>query len=356
MKRWATAVLISFGLVAGLLATPSGAEVGEDGWDRRVVPPAERAQMLVGDFGGDDASDVLFYRPGPDRDTIWYGQAGGRGISSIVQRSLNITGRYQPIVGDFAGDDGDEILWYAAGSTQDYLWTSTPGTYTFGAKSRPRSVNGDFTWAVLRDERGGKDDVAWIANGDARDYIWHFRDDGSGWPLNVTVSAQGPYELVSGDFDGNGYDDLVLHAPGAKRDELWRSAPQGTVSRTIFQLNRSFDLITIRQSGGDDLLLRPGGPGVIYDLVWEHGAPPFQSSTVVPRYPEGRPTDGISFDTGRVLLTGGWKADYFLRYTNHAELEPLGAAASGPAGAGDFDLDGHQDILLHGAIWYAPAA
>ena len=281
----------------------------------------------------------------------------------MVKRVVGLSGVYQPIVGDFAGADGyDEILWYAPGATQDYLWRSIPGDYSFGHRSEPRSVSGDFTWAVLQDNRGGKDDIAWIAKGDARDNIWHFNDNGNGWPANTTVSAQGLYELTAGDYDGNGYDDLFLHAPGPKRDELWRSSPQGTVSRTILQLNRPFDLITIRQSGGDDLMLRPRGDADAYDQVWEHGSPPFSTGrTVVPTYPDGRPSDAISFGNGRVLLWDADTSEYFLRYTNHGELDPIAVDQTVQTPfAGDFDADGNLDILWAGpsgggsSFWYAP--
>ncbi|WP_421119379.1 hypothetical protein ACE2AJ_18790 [Aquihabitans daechungensis] len=363
MRRWATAVLVTFGLVAALATAPAGARVDEDGWDLRAIPIVRSAEPIVGNFGGDAAADVLWYRPGAAADTLWYGRSGKRGRSNMVARTIGVSGDYQPIVGDFAGADGyDEILWYAPGATQDYLWRSVPGDYGFGSRSQLLLVNGDFTWAVLQDHRGGKDDIAWVAKGDARDFIWHFDDDGSGRPLNTTVSALGPYELVAGDYDGNGYDDLVLHAPGPKRDELWRSSPQGTVSRTVFELNRAFDLVTIRQSGGDDLLLRPRGDAV-YDQVWEHGSPPFSSGrTVVPKYPDGRPSDAVGFDNGRVLLHDADTSEYFLRYTNHGELDPIATDWTDQTPLpGDFDADGNLDVLWanpdrsNAAFWYAPA-
>jgi hypothetical protein len=355
----ATAVAFVVSLVAGLAAVPSAAEVGTDGWDRRPFRVTGEAQPIVGNFGGDEAADVLWYRPGSATDAIWYGKVGARGQSRMVKRTVRVSGDYQPIVGDFEGADGyDEILWYAPGSTRDYLWTSLPDTYDFGVRSHLRPIGGDFTWAVLHDFRGGKDDIAWIARGDARDYIWHFKDDGSGFPLNVTVSAPASDELVAGDYDGNGYDDLVLHRPGPQPDELWRSSPQGTVSRTIFELERSFDLVTIRQEGGDDLLLRPRAAGTIYDIVWEHGSPPFAASTVIPKYPQGRPSGAITFDAGRALLYGRTTADYLLRYTNHGELQAFSEQLplTDPH-AGDFDGDGQLDIVWsRSSFWYAPAA
>lgn len=356
MARRTAAALLTLGLALGAAATPAPAAVGSDGWDRRAFPALTGAQAVVGNFGGDEAEDVLWYRPGAGSDVIWFGREGVRGQSRMVKRAVSVSGTYQPVVGDFSGDGYDEILWYAPGRAQDHLWKSVAGDFGFGTRSQPLSVSGDFTWAVLEDHRGGKDDIAWIAKGDARDYIWHFADDGSGWPLNKTVSAAGPYELVAGDFDGNGYDDLVLHAPGPKRDELWRSSPQGTVSRTLFQLNRAFDLVTIRQSGGDDLLLRPRDPAAIYDLVWEHGSPPFQASTVVPKYLQGRPTDAISFDRGRALLWGPGSSDQLLRYTNHAELEPFSEQLPvDGARAGDFDGDGNLDVVWRTQLWYGPS-
>lgn len=68
-----------------------------------------------------------------------------------------MNGTYTPIVGDFGGDELDDIFWYGPGTKPDVLWISI-ASHTF--ESKPVTVNGTFTPEVL-DDTLGKDDIVY---------------------------------------------------------------------------------------------------------------------------------------------------------------------------------------------------
>ena len=350
-------------LVATLLPGTAGATVDSDGWDRRGLPVGDGAQVLVGNFGGDEADDLLIYRPGPGADAIWYGREGVRGTSRWVKRPLDIRGTYQPIVGDFVGGSRPDILWYAPGAARDYLWPSTNTWDALGGDRQKVLVNGRYRWAVLHDHRGGKDDIAWVGLGDEHDYVWHYDDSGNGSHFDKTVSADGAYELTAGDFDGNGYDDLFLYAPGPKHDEIWRSSTVGTVSRTTLLLNNRYRLAPITRPGPDDLLLISATGG--HSTLWRGGSKPFSSAVGLGTYADN-PTP-TPFGTEHALLYGPQAQELrFLDTSTTVGDEAL--SAEGPdqtdqvPAIGDFDHDGNLDIAWYSpgsstdSIWYAPSA
>ncbi len=76
-------------------------------------------EPIPGDFDGDDHGDVFWYAPGAAPDYLWFGSAT-RGSFASVATSMN--GTYQPIPGDFDGAAGDDVLWYQPGAGLDTFW------------------------------------------------------------------------------------------------------------------------------------------------------------------------------------------------------------------------------------------
>lgn len=111
---------------------------------------------------------ILFFGPGAKPDAFWRGKAGAL-FTSVALRDVNLAGRLtsypldsvlisgkkidetvfyddgtsadwydlnttrkmgdeRPIVGDFDGDGGYDILWYAGGSAPDQLWYLAPSS------------------------------------------------------------------------------------------------------------------------------------------------------------------------------------------------------------------------------------
>src|SRR5690349_14431435 len=129
MSRRLAACAVALIMVGGLLATtPASATIdNEYGWDYQALSINGSYQMLRGQFAGDGATDVIFYGPGSAPDSLWIGKTGVKGTNGFTKVNLSIGGTYVPVVGDFGGDDYDDVLFYGRGSVSDSLWISVEG-------------------------------------------------------------------------------------------------------------------------------------------------------------------------------------------------------------------------------------
>ena len=137
MVRRLAAVAFAAALALGLLApTPASASVDTDyGWDYQALSINGSYQMLRGQFAGDAATDILFYGPGSAPDSLWIGKTGAKGNNGFTKVGLTITTNSVPVVGDFAGDEYDDILFYGRGAVADFLWTSVDTSAYFSSKA-----------------------------------------------------------------------------------------------------------------------------------------------------------------------------------------------------------------------------
>lgn len=175
---------------------------------------------IVGRFTRLDLDDIIWYAPawlgssGIDRRwTPCVGCPGGPFTKSDLAHQIH--GDYEPVVGDFAGDGHDDIIWigYNAGS---FLWTNDgDGGFISSALNTSGASTEDLA-ATLPDSRlgSGKDDLIWSRADHSpwNSVMWIFPDDGSGIPLRKEIPEING--LIVGDFDGNGASDL-MDAPWA---------------------------------------------------------------------------------------------------------------------------------------------
>ncbi len=117
---------------------------------------------VSGDFDGDGAGDIFWYRPGGGADYIWYGDRS----RSFASAQTQVTGTYTPVSGDFDGDSFSDIFWYGGG---DYLWYGTPtgfgGGPGMGLPDGFVTLPGDF-------DGNGSSDLFWYRAGTGPDGIW----------------------------------------------------------------------------------------------------------------------------------------------------------------------------------------
>ncbi len=180
-------------------------------------------QSVAGDFDGDGRDDLLWHRPGPDRDYVWHGRGDG-GFSSSGH---DVSGEYRTLTGDFNGDCVDDVLWYAPGSPGDSMWLGQPNR-TFRHVSL--SIDGVYE-PVVGDFNGDRaDDILWYRPGAGSDRLWYGTVFARFVSRSTTVN--GSYRPLAGDFDGDGRDDIYWYGQGAAPDALWRGArPSGFLAR-----------------------------------------------------------------------------------------------------------------------------
>jgi len=287
-----------------------------------VVTPSADAQSVVyakdlsGNFAGDARDEVFAYVSGSTPDALVTFSNGGvsGGPVSLDVELFTVNGSYDPVAGDFDGDGYDEILWYAAGTRQDYIWDFTSATTI---TSRPYTVNGTYDPVVGDFNGDGVDDVTWYARGTARDYIWEYNVGGGYTSAPRTIN--GYYTPIPGSFGSNATDDILFYAPGPGADYLWDYNPDGSYASRPYPANGYYwpFVLDIWNDGwqGEDIFFY--APGTAPDYVWDF----FQGD----KYSYNEPVNGFYY-------------------------APV---------AGDFLGDGHDDVLWFSDVgfnmWdYAP--
>ncbi|HEV7719730.1 MAG TPA: hypothetical protein VGO60_00515, partial [Iamia sp.] len=100
-----------------------------------------------------------------------------------------------PVIGDFAGSPGADILWYTPGAGGDELWTST-GDVQFS--HTPTSISGTYTPKVGRFAMAdGYDDVLWYST-TAASQLWDYNANGTVTKTSLP-SVTGPGQVIVGD-------------------------------------------------------------------------------------------------------------------------------------------------------------
>jgi hypothetical protein len=82
-----------------------------------------------------------------------------------------VNGTYTPFTGDFDGNRTDDLFWYAAGSTTDFVWftSTTKGAY----RGVPRTINRSYLPAPGDFDGDQDDDVVWFSPSSAAgDLLW----------------------------------------------------------------------------------------------------------------------------------------------------------------------------------------
>jgi surface antigen len=182
---------------------------------------------VPGDFNGDGNSDVFWYGPGDEPDSIWYG-ASTRGSFSKGHQ-VTVTGTYSPVPGDFNGDNFSDVFWYGPGDTADSIWfgTATQGSFATGYQvpviGTYSPVPGDFNGDNFSD-------VIWYGSGAVPDSLWSGTPTRGSFDKFSGTTVTGTYSPVPGDFNGDNFSDVFWYGPGGIPDSLW----YGTATKGSF--------------------------------------------------------------------------------------------------------------------------
>jgi hypothetical protein len=359
VKTRVGAVLVALAALAGLMASPA-AHADTDGvWDYRALSLSGNYIPLRGQFGGDAATDILWYAPGTGADSLWIGHKGQRGSAAFTRVSVSINKSYTPIVGDFYGDDYDDIIWYGPGTAADSAWvaTDTPGYFT----TRSTTINGNFRPTVLHDytSLNRKDDLFWYAPGSAKDYVWHMQEGGAGTYSSVNISISGTFQVVAGDWNADHLEDVVLYAPGSAQDYRWASKADGSFATSPLTVNGNFRPVTILQTNGDGILWWADGAAA--EAYWVRNGATFKSAPV-----QAAPVRGNVYQLGlqgaAVIVPDNYDG-YFYGESTKGSWYSLAAdnhdMTTQRSISGDFDDDDWIDVIQYGKgtvkdeIWYS---
>ncbi|WP_158888180.1 FG-GAP-like repeat-containing protein [Amycolatopsis anabasis] len=196
---------------------------------KRVAAMSSWDELLSGDFNGDGKADLVSFSAS-DSKSVEVALSTGSGFAAETLWHGNFPTSYQyTAVGDFNGDGKDDIARFTRGDAGRVYVSLSDGT---------KFVQTDWQWhghfalgeeiPAIGDFNGdGKDDIAtFIRGGSGQVYVSlsngsQFVEDGWLWRSGFALGESLP---STGDFDGDGKDDIVAFS--------WDSAAVVTVARS----------------------------------------------------------------------------------------------------------------------------
>ncbi len=246
----------------------------------------------------------------------------------------------------------------ATGNQWDYMpnageYTATKTTSAAFVDQSPPTINGHYTQIVSGDFNGdGHEDLLFYAAGTQPDYAWFGRANGTYVSRQVTIN--GSYDILPGDFNGDGTTDLLFYGRGLLPDSLWIAHHDGNFTSAAVTINGSYDIVSgdFNGDGATDLFFYAPGPAPGYmwtgtpEGTFHHVATPFAINnrydiTAADLNGDGR-TDLVLYAPGPApsVLWLGQTNDTFVA----SSLTINGNYAI--VRAGDFNGDGADDLLL----------
>ncbi|MFH8224621.1 FG-GAP-like repeat-containing protein [Streptomyces sp. NPDC018057] len=219
--------------------------------------------LQAGDFNGDGRDDLMaWYDYADGHDTLFTFTTDVRGGFNVPFPSLNLlagvweTSRSKFVTGDFDGDGRDDLgalYGYADGSLKMHTLRTTPtGGFTASVVSWGSTIArwGDWhrTYVHPGDFNGdGIDDVtAWYDYADGHDALHTLISTGTrggefatptqGWESAAGNWSYSQMKIVTGDYDGDGRDDLGAvygYADGSVRMFTWTATAPGGFNPAI---------------------------------------------------------------------------------------------------------------------------
>lgn len=241
-----------------LLYKPGGADyvwqghdkMGEFGEHRLYI--GEDFKIAVGDFNGNGRADYVTYGLGTAPDYILYGQEEPGEFKKVP---LQIDGFYNQVLpGDYDGDGFDDLMLYAEGG-EDRVWYGTPNAARFDKHSLNVQLGGGYqiTSGAYNNNRNGD---LFLYNPRGEDFVLSGQDRRGGYAFTkhrVNAQQDIPFARpVSGDFNGDGHDDVFMHGPNETPDYvLYGLATSGDFHRSQIELNKDYTPIATGDYNGD---------------------------------------------------------------------------------------------------------
>ncbi|MFC9627626.1 trypsin-like serine protease [Streptomyces sp. NPDC056930] len=221
-------------------------------WIEQVRGLPREPQVVSGDFNGDGKEDVAaFYNngtnvDGTNRASLFAFYSNGTGFAApkkVWASTGSFSGAASKLTsGDYNGDGKDDLaVFYNSGQAADGKFVSTLFTFTssgsgFNAPKKTWASTGSFNWSKSKLSSGdyngdGKDDVSvFYDSGNAADgrfvsTLFTFTSTGTAFSNPTTAwTSSGSFDWskskpVSGDYNGDGKDDLATFYNGGQAND-----------------------------------------------------------------------------------------------------------------------------------------
>jgi hypothetical protein len=204
----------------------------------------------AGDVDGDGFGDVVVGAPGASTVLVFYGNLSGLGARTptTITGPVSTFGASVAAAGDVDGDGYGEIIVGAPGAGRAYVYRGTSTGIDTTAAWALVSAGGNFGYSVGSAGDVNADGFADVIVGDpnqgeARIYQGAAAGLGAVPVAARTLTGSNDFGWAvagAGDVNGDGYTDVIVGAPGAKRAYVYVGSATGTTATAV----------TLRTAGG----------------------------------------------------------------------------------------------------------
>jgi hypothetical protein len=236
----------------------------------------------AGDFNADGYGDVLWHDMGTGVIGAWLMGSGGSRTWTTLGYSVPYTDPWKVKgVGDFNADGYDDILWHKTTNGAIGVWLmGSGGSVTWLGLG---TVSYTDLWQIEATgdyNADGYDDILWTYGTNGSTLVWLM--DSGGTHTTTTYGKIKPTSwwqaASSGDYDGDGYDDILLQKTPYGSVAAWLMESGGTYTEALIgSINpailpwRIVGSGDFDNDGDDDILWYKVGDGSVGAWIMEDG-------------------------------------------------------------------------------------